>query len=453
MYQLDENEQKKTARIKVIGVGGGGGNAINTMIRSGLEGVEFIAANTDTQALSISCAENKLQIGSEITKGLGAGADPEIGRRAASESSRDISEVLEPADMVFITAGMGGGTGTGAAPIIAKAAKEAGALTVAVVTKPFMFEGKKRMRQAREGLEELENSVDSLISIPNQRLLNIAGKNLSVMETFLKADEVLLQAVQGISDLINTTGLINSDFADVRTIMADRGLALMGTGLGDGENRAVDAAKAAISSPLLEDVSINGATGLVINITASSNLTINEVNEATTLIMESADEDAEIIFGTVIDENMKDRLKITVIATGIGKSKNINKMKLAGTQAENLGEKATEEANWALYQDHGDKKEKDKLASKDFHFSRSEEDVTREVEKFDKEENVETTKLFFEKGEAAARRKSFSQSSISALEKAKEVARSLGVPNLSDDELDVPAFIRRQEPKPPEENK
>jgi len=280
--------------------------------------VEFITANTDRQALDASLAPVKVAIGQELTKGLGAGANPEIGRKAALEDYAKISEMLAGADMVFITAGMGGGTGTGAAPVFAKIAKEVGALTVGVVTKPFLFEGKKRMRNAEQGMRCLRDSVDSLITIPNQRLLAISGATLSMVEAFKKADEVLLNAVQGISDLINHTGLINSDFADVKTIMQNKGLALMGIGYGEGEHRAVEAATNAISSPLLEDISIEGATGIIINITGGSNLKIHEVNEATTLIMEAAHEDAEIIFGTVIDESIKDIVKVTVIATGLG---------------------------------------------------------------------------------------------------------------------------------------
>ncbi len=311
------------AKIKVVGVGGSGCNAVNTMIRAGLHGVEFITANTDKQALDASLATVKLAIGQELTKGLGAGANPEVGRKAALEDYAKVSEILAGADMVFITAGMGGGTGTGAAPIFAKVAKEIGALTVGVVTKPFLFEGRKRMRHADAGMLALRESVDSLITIPNQRLLAISGATLSMVDAFKKADEVLLNAVQGISDLINNTGLINSDFADVRTIMQNKGLALMGIGYGEGEHRAVDAATNAISSPLLDDISIDGATGIIINITGGSNLKIHEVNEATTLIMEAAHEDAEIIFGTVIDESLKDMVKVTVIATGLGVHKEI----------------------------------------------------------------------------------------------------------------------------------
>ncbi|MGZ3733708.1 MAG: cell division protein FtsZ [Bdellovibrionota bacterium] len=319
MFELDKSANvSHGAKIKVIGVGGSGGNAVNTMIKSGLTGVEFIVVNTDRQALTASLADVKIPIGGELTKGLGAGANPEVGRRAALEDYHKIADVLAGADMVFVTAGMGGGTGTGAAPVIAKIAKELGILTVGVVTKPFDFEGRKRMRQAMDGIRFLREGVDSLITIPNQRLLSIAGNHMSFMDAFRKADEVLLNAVQGISDLINHTGLINTDFADVRTIMANKGLALMGTGLGEGEHRAVEAATNAISSPLLENISVDGATGLIINVTGGPDLTAFEVNEATTLIMEAAHEDAEIIFGSVIDENMKNRVKITVIATGIG---------------------------------------------------------------------------------------------------------------------------------------
>lgn len=319
MFEIDQLVAQG-AKIKVVGVGGSGCNAVNTMIRTGLEGVEFITANTDKQALDASLAPVKLAIGQELTKGLGAGANPEVGRKAALEDYAKISELLSGADMVFITAGMGGGTGTGAAPVFAKIAKEIGALTVGVVTKPFSFEGKKRMRHAEQGMLNLRESVDSLITIPNQRLLVISGATLSMVEAFKRADEVLLNAVQGISDLINHTGLINSDFADVKTIMQNKGLALMGIGFGEGEHRAVEAATNAISSPLLEDISIDGATGIIINITGGSNLKIHEVNEATTLIMEAAHEDAEIIFGTVIDESIKDMVKVTVIATGLGGS-------------------------------------------------------------------------------------------------------------------------------------
>ncbi|TDJ05901.1 MAG: cell division protein FtsZ [Deltaproteobacteria bacterium] len=311
-------KEKFGAKIKVIGVGGGGCNAVNTMIRAGLQGVEYIVANTDIQALDASLAPTKVQLGIDVTKGLGAGANPEIGRKAALDEYEKLTEVLEGADMVFVTAGMGGGTGTGGAPVIAKLAKELGALTVGVVTKPFLFEGKRRFRQAESGIVVLEENVDSLISIPNQRLLYLAGDSLSLIDTFKKADEILLNAVRGISDLINNIGHINADFADVATVMANKGLSLMGTGVAAGPDRAIKAATEAISSPLLEDVSIDGATGIIINITGSEELTMHETNEAVTLIMEAADEEAEIIFGTVIDNDMGEDLKVTVIATGLG---------------------------------------------------------------------------------------------------------------------------------------
>jgi cell division protein FtsZ len=308
------------ARIKVIGVGGGGGNAVNTMIQAGMPGVDFIAANTDAQALAVNLATVKIQLGGAITKGLGAGANPSIGRDAAHEDADTIRHLLEGADMVFITAGMGGGTGTGGAPVIASVAKELGALTVGVVTKPFLFEGKRRMRQAEEGMQALKKAVDTLITIPNQRLLSVSGRNMPIMETFKKADDVLLQAVRGISDLITVHGLINLDFADVRTIMSEMGMAMMGAAVAEGENRAVEAAQRAISSPLLDDISIQGARGVLINITGGPDLSLHEVNEAATLIQEEAHEDANIIFGAVIDERMGDKLRITVIATGFGEA-------------------------------------------------------------------------------------------------------------------------------------
>jgi cell division protein FtsZ len=319
MFEMEEN-QKSGANLKVVGIGGGGCNAVNTMIKSGLKGVEFIGANTDAQALTACSAPVKVQLGAGLTKGLGAGAVPEVGRNATLEDRDRIHEILSGADMVFITAGMGGGTGTGGAPILAGIAKEAGALTVAVVTKPFLFEGKKRQRQAEEGLKELRKCVDTLITIPNQRLLNIAGKDMSLLEAFRKADEVLLQAVQGISDLITVEGLINLDFADVRTVMGEMGMALMGTGTAKGEKRAVEAAQRAISSPLLEDITITGARGILISVTGGPDLGIFEVNEACMLIQEEAHEDANIIFGAVIDEKMKDEMRITVIATGFGRA-------------------------------------------------------------------------------------------------------------------------------------
>jgi len=310
-----EVDVEQFAHIKVIGVGGGGNNAVNRMIESQVKGIEFISINTDKQALHNSKAEIKLQIGEKLTRGLGAGANPEVGMKAAEESRNEITEVLRGADMVFITAGMGGGTGTGAAPIVAEIAKELGILTVGVVTKPFMFEGRRRMMHAEKGIEELKKRVDTLVTIPNDRLLQVAERKTSIVEAFTIADDVLRQGIQGISDLIAVPALINLDFADVKTIMLNQGLAHMGIGKASGENRATEAAKQAIHSPLLE-TSIEGAKGVLLNITGGPNLGIFEVNEAADLIRQSVDPDANIIFGAGLDENLKDEIKITVIATG-----------------------------------------------------------------------------------------------------------------------------------------
>ncbi|HEY8552802.1 MAG TPA: cell division protein FtsZ [Thermaerobacter sp.] len=308
-------ENQPFAVIKVVGVGGGGNNAVNRMIEAGLRGVEFLAVNTDAQALSTSLASEKIQIGREVTRGLGAGADPEIGKKAAEESREEIKERLKGADMVFITAGMGGGTGTGASPVIAEIATEVGALTVGVVTRPFSFEGRKRAAQAEMGINNLKAKVDTLITIPNDRLLQVVDKKTSILQAFRVADDVLRQGVQGISDLIAVPGLINLDFADVRTIMMNTGSALMGIGVGRGETRAVDAARAAISSPLLE-ASIEGAKGVLLSITGGTDLGLYEVNEAAEIIAQAADPDANIIFGAVIDESLEDEIRVTVIATG-----------------------------------------------------------------------------------------------------------------------------------------
>ena len=309
-------EEQLPAKIKVIGVGGGGGNAVNRMIQAGIRGVEFLVANTDLQAMRTSLAPVKLQIGGKLTKGLGAGANPEIGKQAALEDTDRILEALHGADMIFITTGMGGGTGTGAAPIIASLAAELGSLTVAVVTKPFGFEGKRRRVQAEQGIRALRDTVDTLITIPNERLLNFVERGTSLNEAFKIADDILRQAVQGISDLITVPGEINLDFADVKTIMHGMGMALMGTGVSSGEHRAVEAAQRAISSPLLEEASIEGAKGVLINITGGPDMTLFEVHEAASIIQEAADEEANIIFGTVIDPRMGDEVKVTVIATG-----------------------------------------------------------------------------------------------------------------------------------------
>lgn len=321
MDETAKRLQANKARIKVFGIGGGGVNAINNMIRSGLQGVEFYAGNTDAQALTSSDAVNKIQLGGEITRGLGAGADPDVGYAAAQESMEDIRKALDGADMVFVTAGMGGGTGTLGSSVIAEVAKDLGCLTVGVVTKPFLFEGKRRMRNADRGIEELKKHVDTLITIPNQRLLSIAGRNTSLLDTFRKADDILYQAVKGISDLIIFEGLVNVDFADVRAVMSEMGMAMMGTGQASGENRAIEAAEKAVSSPLLEDISIHGARGVLINVTASPDVTLQEVNEAAELIHAEAHEDANIIWGMVIDPTLEDIVRVTVIATGFGEPK------------------------------------------------------------------------------------------------------------------------------------
>ncbi len=326
-----EDAYPDQARIKVIGVGGAGGNAVNTMIEHNVEGVEFLAANTDVQALEKNMAQTRIQLGSAITRGLGAGANPERGREAALESVHELTTALRGADMVFVTAGMGGGTGTGAAPIVAQVARECGALCVGVVTKPFRFEGRRRMRAAEDGIATLEKAVDTLITIPNDRLLDVTSTSTSLLDSFKLADEVLQHATQGVSDLITIPGIINVDFADVRTIMSGQGRALMGMGIAHEEGRAVAAAQQAINSPLLEDVTIQGAKGILINITSGPDLKLHEVEEAASLIQEAAHEDCNIIFGAVIDENMGGTLRITVIATGF-------------EQAERLADETLEEA-------------------------------------------------------------------------------------------------------------
>lgn len=317
------------AVIKVIGVGGGGNNAVNRMIEHGVKGVEFIAVNTDAQALNLSKSQVKLQIGAKLTRGLGAGANPEVGKKAAEESKEQIEEALRGADMVFVTAGMGGGTGTGAAPVIAQIAREIGALTVGVVTRPFTFEGRKRQTQAIGGIGSMKEAVDTLIVIPNDRLLEIVDKNTPMLEAFREADNVLRQGVQGISDLIAVPGLINLDFADVKTIMSNKGSALMGIGISSGENRAAEAAKKAISSPLLE-TSIDGAKGVLMNITGGSNLSLFEVQEAADIVASASDEDVNMIFGSVINDNLKDEIIVTVIATGFNEDQNTNRVTRSG---------------------------------------------------------------------------------------------------------------------------
>ena len=319
MFEL-EIDSTPTAKLKVVGVGGAGGNAVNRMIGAGLRGVEFIVANTDVQALNQSLAPSRIQIGPNTTRGLGSGGDPAVGKRSAEEDEQGLADSLAESDMVFITAGMGGGTGTGAAPVVARLAKQTGALTVAVVTKPFLFEGRRRMRQAEEGLAELRAEVDTLIVIPNERLLAVVEKGTSLTEAFSVADEILLKATKGISDLVTVPGLVNLDFADVKAVMSNRGNALMGTGRSTGQGRAIEAAQAAVSSPLLEDVSISGAEGVLVNITGGRDLTLHEVNEAASVVVGAAGEEANVIFGAVIDPNMDGELLITVIATGFGQA-------------------------------------------------------------------------------------------------------------------------------------
>ncbi len=324
MFEFDESVDQ-VAKIKVVGVGGGGSNAVNTMIASKIDGVDFMVANTDAQALRASLASMRVQLGPKLTKGLGAGANPEIGREAAEEDRVRLMEQLQGADMVFIAAGFGGGTGTGAAPVIAEVAKEAGALTVAVVTKPFSFEGKQRMEKAAQGVEELKQVVDSLIVIPNDRLSGLADKDMGILDAFKPADDVLRQAVQGISDLITTHGMINVDFADVKSAMSERGMAMMGIGVSEGENRAVTAAQQAISSPLLEEIDISGAKGVLVNVTGSSSLTMNDYQEVANIIHEKVHEDANIFIGLVINEDMGEKIQVTAIATGFGCSFDTNK--------------------------------------------------------------------------------------------------------------------------------
>lgn len=475
MYETDKNSVLG-AKIKVVGVGGSGCNAVNTMIRMNLEGVEFITANTDRQALDASLAPTKLAIGQELTKGLGAGANPEVGRKAALEDYARISEILSGSDMVFITAGMGGGTGTGAAPVVAKIAKEIGALTVGVVTKPFMFEGKKRMKHALQGIANLRENVDSLIMIPNQRLLSISGATLSMMEAFKKADEVLLNAVQGISDLINHTGLINSDFADVRTIMQNKGLALMGIGFGQGEHRAVEAATNAISSPLLEDISVDGATGIIINITGGSNLKIHEVNEATTLIMEAAHEDAEIIFGTVIDESLNDTVKVTVIATGLGIAHAAAEQAIAANATTTTMAQAASAAfpaaniappaaaspvippqpNSAMLAAIAMAQAQVASAAQSAHAAAASAAVASTA--MEAQHSSGASSALVQPGLAADREQvSVATSNIGAaplagpspagseLARARAIAQRLGITNLTDDEYDIPTYMRRQQ--------
>jgi cell division protein FtsZ len=424
MFEFGE-EARKSANIKVIGVGGGGGNAVNTMIQAGLMGVEFVVANTDLQALERSLAVNKVQLGAQSTRGLGAGANPTVGRQAAQEDVDVVRQIVEGADMVFITCGMGGGTGTGAAPIIAQAAREAGALTVAVVTKPFLFEGRQRMRQAEAGLDELKRNVDTIITIPNQRLLGVIDKRTPFKQAFAIVDDVLRQAVQGISDVIMMNGYINLDFADVKTVMSSMGRAVMGTGAASGENRAVEAAQKAISSPLLEEGTIDGARGVLINITGGADLMMTEVIEASTVIQEAADPDANIIFGSVINEELEDEVIVTVIATGFEKQH---------AQAVRLDEKAVPAQKTAGL--GVPRMGRDMAGSGVSGVSRMSHDITElslgEETIVGKAQNI---KAFMDKAvdKPAYLRK------VAGMDFRNE---ALGIDD--DDELDVPTFLRRQ---------
>jgi len=442
------------ARIKVVGVGGGGCNALNAMVRSGLTGVEFIAANTDRQALAKSLATRKIQLGATLTKGLGAGANPTVGKNSAEESREEIVAALEGADMVFITAGMGGGTGTGAAPVIAQIAREMGALTVAVVTKPFIFEAPKRSRHALSGITNLKENVDTLIQIPNQRLLSIVDKKTTVLEAFAKADEVLLNAVQSISDLINISGHINLDFADVRTVMTDRGLALMGTGVAEGENRAATAAHMAISSPLLEDVSIKGATGIIINITGPEDLTLHEIHEAVSLVTEEADQDAEVIFGSVFNNTIGNSVKVTVVATGFPTEmkkdvKNLFERPLVQQQAPAAQPMSfAQPANYAQPM-HG---------AQQMHSSQP----RHQAQSMIPQHETQVSPQLIENPMISAQREAIAQPileeptsfqneegpsdneqlSLSLLQ-AKKIAQELGLKPSTSDDLDIPAFLRK----------
>ena len=424
-----EPEHRMQAKIKVIGVGGGGGNALNTMIRSNMKGVEFLAANTDAQALEHNEASCRLQLGTEITRGLGCGANPERGREAAQEDRERLREALSGSDMVFVAAGLGGGTGTGAAPVIAEVAREVGALTVAVVTKPFPFEGRVRMKHAEKGLDQLHDVVDTLITIPNQRLLALAGKDTAIMDAFKLADEVLLNAVKGISDLITVHGLINLDFADVRTIMNEMGMALMGAGIGSGEERAKDAALAAISSPLLEDLSIDGARGVLINISGGPDISLHDVNEASTIIQEAAHQDANIIFGAVVDDSVPEgELRVTVIATGLDDGRAPRRR---GKDIE-IKEKGWRTSNDEVEREGGN-----------ITILRPEDERPILNEELGLEEEPEQHSLIAGQAEMEPREEPFEVRD----EQKEDISDKKFESPFPEDELDVPAFIRRKKKK------
>jgi len=449
MFEIADSKKEKRAgaKITVIGVGGAGCNAVNTMIAAGLEGVNYVVANTDSQALDASDAEIKIQMGLELTKGLGAGANPEVGKKAALEDFESITETLIDSDLVFITAGMGGGTGTGAAPIISKLAKDLGALTVGVVTKPFSFEGKKRMNQALGGINELKPNVDSLIIIPNEKLLEVAGEDLSLIDTFKKADEVLLNAVQGIADLINNTGLINSDFADVATIMGNKGTAIMGTGYASGEDRALKAAQAAITSPLLEDAKIDGATGVIVNISGNKEIKTFEANQAMKFIMDEADENAEVIFGTVINPDMEEEVKVTVIATGIQQEAYMNTNPIPKTKStrEPVSEPVHQMVGRSLPAAapvfESSFKEEEKFPAEEVTISEYEANLAaKEIEKFEAQQEED----------ARVSEHRAAQQSHDVSQRTKSIAERLGFMSFDEDEFDTPSYLRKSESKPTE---
>lgn len=454
-----DNFVPPAANIKVFGIGGGGGNAVNTMIRTNIEGVEFIAANTDVQALRFSLAENKIQIGKELTKGLGAGADPDIGRDATLEDRHAIAESLQGANMVFITAGMGGGTGTGGAAIAAQIAREQGALTVGVVTKPFSFEGKRRNKYADEGVSRLKDHVDTLITIPNQRLLQIASPDLSMIDAFRLADNVLVNAVKGISDIINIPGTVNVDFADVKTVMSSMGMALMGIGESEGKDRAEEAAMRAIQSPLLEDIDIEGATGILINITAGENVSLVEVNRACSIIQEAAHEEANIIFGAVIDENIGHLMRVTVIATGFPTEDHYHRQVSASQNLPTLSRSYTESVKARDKQDldHGDHKFEEKMTDitlRQKPLFEEEDELLLESGKEESglEDDIEPSPAIdHERIEGASAKEnedtSYNHDEMdlkidAALKIAEKLSRS-GFDNKQEDDIEVPSFLRK----------
>ncbi|MFH1652923.1 MAG: cell division protein FtsZ [Pseudomonadota bacterium] len=449
MFELVEHESQ-SARIKVVGIGGGGSNAIATMINLGLDGCDFVVSNTDLQALKVSSAPAKIQLGRELTRGLGAGANPEVGRNAAIEDQRALTEALEGSDMVFITAGMGGGTGTGGAPVVAKIAKELGALTVGVVTKPFAFEGKHRMAVADRGIAELREAVDTLITIPNERLLALVARDVTMVNAFKQADNILYQAVKGISDLITVHGLINLDFADVRTVMNEMGMALMGSGTASGENRAIEAATQAISSPLLEDVSIKGATGILINISGGSDMTLHEISEASNIIRSEAHDDANILFGAVVDESLENSINVTVIATGFNKQMNrpivktTQFKKSAGPTARpqwGRGTHMLKTSSWAGNTISADAEAETESHNSHGNYSRETNDTpTVAVQPVAATRHAPESKRAINPGVLFDQKAGLSERES----ELKKIAGDLGVLEFKEDDFDIPTFLRKQ---------